>query len=50
VFILEYYFALKSIAAACKAFSNAYPDKKVQNKTTIHQVMTKFRDIGNVCL
>jgi hypothetical protein len=37
VFILEYHFASKSFAAAVReAFSNAYPDKEVPNKTTIH--------------
>jgi hypothetical protein len=44
VFILEHYFASKSFAAIRKAFSNAYPDKEVPNKTTIHQLVTIFRD------
>jgi hypothetical protein len=43
VFILENYFASKSFAAVREAFSNAYPDKEVPNKTTIHQLVTKFR-------
>jgi hypothetical protein len=32
VFILEHYFTSKSCAVICEAFSNAYADKKVQNK------------------
>jgi hypothetical protein len=32
-FILEHYFASKSFAAVREAFSNAYPDKEVPNKT-----------------
>jgi hypothetical protein len=31
VFILEHYFASKSLAAVREAFSNAYPDKEVPN-------------------
>jgi hypothetical protein len=34
VFILEHYFASKQFAAVDEAFSNAYPDKEVPNKTT----------------
>jgi hypothetical protein len=34
VFILKHHFALKSSAAVHEAFSNMYPDKEVQNKTT----------------
>jgi hypothetical protein len=37
VFILEHYLAPKSFAAVRKAFSNAYPDKEVPNKTTVHR-------------
>jgi hypothetical protein len=44
VFILEHYFASKSFAAVREAFSNACPDKKIRNKTTIHELLTKFRD------
>jgi hypothetical protein len=33
VFILEHYFASKLSAAVREAFSNAYPDKEVPNKT-----------------
>jgi hypothetical protein len=50
VFILEHYFASKSFAAVREAFSNVYPDKEVPNKTTIHRLVTKFRDTGSVCL
>jgi hypothetical protein len=49
VFVLEHYFASKSFAAVREAFSNAYPDKKVPNKTTIHRAFTEFRDTGSVC-
>jgi hypothetical protein len=50
VFILEHYFASKSFAAVREAFSNAYPDKEVPNKTTIHRLVTTFRDTESVCL
>jgi hypothetical protein len=50
VFILEHYITSKSFAAVREAFSNAYPDKEVPNKTKIHQLVTKFRDTGSVCL
>jgi hypothetical protein len=50
VFILEHYFASKSFSAVREAFSNAYPDKEVPNKTTVHRLVTKFRDTGSVCL
>jgi hypothetical protein len=33
MFILEHYFASKSFAAFYEAFSNAYPDMEVPNKT-----------------
>jgi hypothetical protein len=49
VFILEHYFTSKSFAAVHEAFSNAYPDKGVPNKTTVHRLVTKFRDTGSVC-
>jgi hypothetical protein len=49
VFILEYYFASKFFATVRKTFSNAYLDKEVPNKTTIHRLVTKFRDTGSVC-
>jgi hypothetical protein len=49
VFILEHHFASKSFAAVREAFSNAYPDKEVPNKTTIRRLVTSFRDTGNVC-
>jgi hypothetical protein len=48
VFILEHYFASKSFAAVCEAFSNAYSDKEVPNKTTLHRLVTTFRDTGNM--
>jgi hypothetical protein len=47
---IEHYFAPKSFAAVREAFSNAYPDNKVPNKTTLHQTVTKFRDTGRVCV
>jgi hypothetical protein len=50
VFIFEHFFASKSFAAVREAFSNAYPDKDVPNKITIHRLATKFRDTGSVCL
>jgi hypothetical protein len=50
VFVLEHYFASKSFGAVREAFSNAYPDKEVTNKTTMHRLVTKFRDTGSVCL
>jgi hypothetical protein len=49
VFILEYYFTSKSFAAVREAFSNAYPDKELPNKTTIQQLVT-IRDTGSVCV
>jgi hypothetical protein len=49
VFILEHYFAPKSLAALREGFSNAYPDEEVANKTTIHRLVTTFRDTGSVC-
>jgi hypothetical protein len=33
VFTLEYYFSSKLFVALRESFSNAYPDKKVANKT-----------------
>jgi hypothetical protein len=50
VFILEHYFASKSFSAVREAFSAAYPDKEVPNKTTIHRLATKFWDTGSVCV
>jgi hypothetical protein len=43
VFILEHYFSSTSFAAVREAFSNAYPDKEVPNKTTIHRLVATFR-------
>jgi hypothetical protein len=40
VLILKHYFASKSFAAVREAFSIAYPDKEVPNKTTIHRLVT----------
>jgi hypothetical protein len=48
VFILEHYFASKSFATIREAFSKAYPDMEVPNKT-IHLRVTKFWDTGSVC-
>jgi hypothetical protein len=50
VFILEHYFALKSLATVREAFSNAHPDKEVPNKKIVHRPETKFWDTGRVCL
>jgi hypothetical protein len=50
VFILEHYFASKSFAAVHEAFSNAYSDREVPNKTIIHRLVTEFRNTGSVCL
>jgi hypothetical protein len=50
VFILEHYFVSKAFAAVREAFSNAYPEKEVPNKTTIHRLVTEFRDTGCVCV
>jgi hypothetical protein len=36
VFIVKHCFASKSFAAVREAFSNAYPDKEILNKTIIH--------------
>jgi hypothetical protein len=49
VFILEHYFASKSFGAIREAFSNAYPDKEVPNKT-IHRLVTIYGNTGSVCL
>jgi hypothetical protein len=43
VFIIEHYFTSKPFAVIREEFSNAYPGKKVPNKTIIHQLVTKFR-------
>jgi hypothetical protein len=48
VFIIEHNFATKSFAAVREAFSNPYPEKAAPNKTSIHQLVTKFRDRGSV--
>jgi hypothetical protein len=50
VFILEYYFTSLSFDAVREAFSNAYPDNEVPNKTTVHRLVIKFRDTGSVSL
>jgi hypothetical protein len=47
VFILEHYFASKSIAVVREGFSNAYTDKGIPNKTT-HRLVTS--DTGSVYL
>jgi hypothetical protein len=43
VFILEHYFASKLFATLREAFSNAYPENEVPNKTPVHRLVTKFR-------
>jgi hypothetical protein len=50
VLFLAHYFASKSCAAVSEAFSSTYPDREVPKKTTIHRLLTKFRDTGSVCL
>jgi hypothetical protein len=50
VFVLEHCFASKLFAAVREAFRNAYHDKEVPNKATIHRLVTKFRDTGSVRL
>jgi hypothetical protein len=50
VFILEHCFVSKSFAAVREAIDHAYPDKEVPNKTTIHWLVTKFRDTRSVYL
>jgi hypothetical protein len=47
LFILEHYFATKSCVAVREAFSNECPEKEVPNKTTIHRLVTTFRDTGS---
>jgi hypothetical protein len=42
VFILELCFTWESFVALPKAFSNAYPKKKVADKTTIHRLEQNF--------
>jgi hypothetical protein len=49
VFFLKHCFASTSFDAVREAFSNAYPDKEVPNMTTIHRLVSKFRDTGSVC-
>jgi cobalamin biosynthesis Co2+ chelatase CbiK len=39
-----------SFAAVREALSNVCPDKEVPNKTTVHRLVTKFRNTGNVCV
>jgi hypothetical protein len=50
MFILEHYFPSKSFAAVREAFSNAYPNKGIPNKTRIYRLLIKLRDTGSVCL
>jgi hypothetical protein len=49
VFILESYYTSKSFTVVCDAFSNAYHDKELSNKTSIHLLVTEFRDTGSAC-
>jgi hypothetical protein len=41
VFIPENYFASKTLGDVREAFKNAYPDKEVPNKTTMHRLVTQ---------
>jgi hypothetical protein len=38
VFIVKYYFIWKQFPVVREAFSNAFPDKEVPNKTTIRRL------------
>jgi hypothetical protein len=49
VFILEHYFTSKSFATVRDAISNTFPDKKVQNKTTIQRLVITFWETGSFC-
>jgi hypothetical protein len=42
VFIVEHDFAYESFADVREAFSNAYPDKEVPNKTVLHRLVNKI--------
>jgi hypothetical protein len=37
---------LKLFAAVHEAVSNAYPDKEVPNKITVHRLVTKFQVVA----
>jgi hypothetical protein len=50
VFILEHHNATKLSPALRGAFISAYAGNEVPNMTTVHRLVTKFRDAGNVCL
>jgi hypothetical protein len=39
---------IEIVCCCCEEFSNAYPDKEVSNKTTIHRLVTTFRGTGSV--
>jgi hypothetical protein len=49
VFVLEHYIRSKLFATIHEAFINVYADKEVPNKTTVHQLVTKFQDTGSIC-
>jgi hypothetical protein len=40
---------MEIVSAVRESFSNAYPDKEVPNKTTIHRLVTTIRGTGSVC-
>jgi hypothetical protein len=48
VFILEHHFASKSLATVPEKCSIAHPGKEVQDKTTVHGLVTELRDTGSV--
>jgi hypothetical protein len=48
VFIQEHYITSELFTAVRDAFRNAYNDNRVPNKTTIHRLVTKFRDRRSV--
>jgi hypothetical protein len=51
-FIIELYFASEFFVSVRGTFIGAYPDKEVQNNTTmrLHRVITRFKDTGCVCV
>jgi hypothetical protein len=50
VLILEHYFTSISQSTLREVFSNAYhPEKELLSLSTIHWLLTKFRESGSVC-
>jgi hypothetical protein len=48
VFILKRYFSYKLFPTGPEAFNNAYVDKELSNKATIHRMVTKLPDTEEV--